>query len=326
MKLSDIHFVVQAVAKKDLDPSLCHLEIKNGRATGYGGRIALSTPIDCKLDVRPLAKPLWKALGSTKENDGVDLYMTGTGRLGVKQGKFRAFIDCLDQQFDMVQLVPTGPMFDVPEELYNSIKTLAPYMSIDASRPWAQGLKLNPHSTFATNNIILVQRWHGADIPIECIIPSDAVTALMKINQIPVAIQYNEGISLTFHFENGRWMCTHLIAQDGGWGRAEYIFDSNTNLEGLEEVSDEFYDAIDTLKDMLTERRLVYLKGDRICTSPNDEEGAMIDTEVPNGPIFHAEQLRSLRELATKVNFTTHPKPCYFVGDKLRGVIVGVTG
>lgn len=322
--LADIHFVVQAVAKKDLDPALCHLEIRGGRATGYGGRIGMSTLIDCKLDVRPKAKPLWKALQATKESDEVDLYMTGAGRLGVKQGKFKAFIDCIGQDEPMTHLLPEGPEFDVPEELYSALMALEPYMAIDASRPWAQGLKITADSIFATNNIVLIQRWHGSGIPVECIIPSDAVTALRKIGQVPRSIQYNEGISMTFHFENDRWLSTHLIAQDGGWGRAEAIFDANTNTEGMIEVPNDFYLAIDSLKDMLGPSRYIFLKGDRICTSPNDEEGASIDIEVPDGPVFHAEQLRSLQEIATRINFTTYPKPCYFVGDKLRGVIVGV--
>lgn len=322
--LSDIHFVVQAVAKKDLDPSLCHFEIKDGRATGYGGRIALSSPIKLKFNVRPRAKPMWKALQATSETEELKLHMTGTGRLAVKQGKFSAYVDCLDQDFEMSQIGPTGERIEVTDTFYDSIKTLAPYISIDASRPWAQGLKLTANSIFATNNVVLVQHWHGCGIPIDCIIPHDAVIALVKIGQAPVAISVGVA-TVTFHFENERWLCTHLIAQDGGWSRAEQLFDMHMNADGLEPVGEDFYEALDTLKDLLGERKLVYLKGDRICTSPNDEEGASIDSVVPNGPIFHSEPLRSLREIATKVNFTTYPKPCYFIGDRLRGIIVGLT-
>ena len=319
-----LQFVIGAVAKKEYDENLCHLEIKEGRIIAYGGRISMSTPVDeIKFSVRPHAKSLVKAVQACKIDEEFKLHVTPAGKLAIKAGKFRAYVNCLSQEKEMPMLLPQGQFHKVTEEFVESIVKLEPFMSVDASRPWAQGLRIGKSTTSVTNNIILAQHWHGADFPMDCIIPADAVHELIRIDDAPVGVQFNEH-SLTFYFSDGRWLCTQLIAQDGGWGNADKIFEQNTNMDGLQPIEDELYDAIDKLKNLLGERGLIYLKGDYIATSPNDEEGASIEVPVPDGPIFHAAQFKSLRQIATKINLSTYPKPCYFIGNKLRGIIVGV--
>lgn len=324
MLIDPLKFVIGAVAKKDLDENLCHLEIKDGRVMAYGGRIAMSSPVhEVKFNVRPHARSLVKAVQACSDLEMLHLHMTEGGRLAIKSGTFRAYVNCLSQEKEIVMLSPQGEYFDVTDEFIKSILILEPFMSIDASRPWAQGMRIGRHTTSVTNNIILAQRWHGADFPMDCIIPADAVHELIRIDEEIVGVQFNEH-TLTFYFKNKRWLCTHLIAQDGGWGNADAIFDKNTVTDGLQPLGSEFYEAIDKLKGLLGERGLIYLKGDYIATSPNDEEGAAVETPIPNGPIFHAAQIRSLRQIATLVNLSTYPRPCYFIGPKLRGIIVGV--
>lgn len=331
--LPPLHFVIGAVAKKDLEPSFCHLEIVNGEAIAYGGRISMKTPIGCSFNVRPHARALMKAVQTCTVEEVINLHMTAGGRLAVTQGKFKAYVDCVPQDTEMPQLRPQGQFFEVNDRFIDAILRLAPFMSIDASRPWAQGLKIGHNSIFVTNNIILAEQFHGSNFPIECIIPADVVHELVRTGEHPVGIQFNEH-TLTFYFKNRRWLCTHLVAQDGGWGKAERIFELNTNETGMTILGSEVYEAMDKLKGMLGERGLVYLKGDRICTSPNDEEGASLEVPVANGPIFHAEQLRKLRLLGSggtgdvrgeiRINLTTWPKPCYFLAPRTRGIIIGV--
>lgn len=323
MILGDLQYIIGAVARKDLEPALCHLTIRGGRATAFGGRLAMSSPIACDLDVRPHARSLVKAVQAC-DNEAITLAMTAGGRLTVRAGKFRAHVDCLPQDAPVYEIAPAGEYFDVTDDFLDSITTLAPFMSVDASRQWAQGLKIGHHSTYATNNIILAQRWHGAQFPAEVIIPADAVNELIRVKEKPLGVQFNDS-SMTFFFANKRWLCTSLLSGDqGGWGNVDRVFDANTDASALEPVPQGFYAALDTLKPFLNDRGLIYMLGDRLATAPEDGEGAALDCPVAQGPIFHAAQLRSLEKVATKVNFAMYPKPCYFVGEKLRGVILGL--
>ena len=50
------------------------------------------------------------------------------------------------------------------------------------------GIKVMSGSMFATNNVMLAVYWHGADLPVDVVIPSIAVEELLRINEVPTKI------------------------------------------------------------------------------------------------------------------------------------------
>lgn len=40
--------------------------------------------------------------------------------------------------------------------------------------------------------------------------------------------------------------------------------------------------------------------------------------------IFNIDMLQILKGVANKIDFTKYPKPCPFLGDRIRGVIIGM--
>src|SRR5690606_40453146 len=65
------------------------------------GSLALCSPIDLDLEVTPKADPFIKAIATCK--DTVQLNMTPAGRLSIKSGSFRAFVDCTDEAYPDIQ-------------------------------------------------------------------------------------------------------------------------------------------------------------------------------------------------------------------------------
>lgn len=99
-----LKFVRGAVAKKDFVPALTHFRIENGSIKGYNGTIGLCSPIALDLDASPKALPFIKAIETCR--DTVSMHLTGAGRLAVKSGKFRAYVECTPEPFPDV--TPTG--------------------------------------------------------------------------------------------------------------------------------------------------------------------------------------------------------------------------
>lgn len=56
----------------------------------------------------------------------------------------------------------------------------------------------------------------------------------------------------------------------------------------------------------------------------SDDIGANVDLAVFPKCKFRAEPLISVANIAHSINFGNYPKPCYFVGDNIDGVIVGI--
>ena len=100
--LSSLKFVQGAVAKKDFVPALNHFRIEGGRVKGYNGMIALCGPIDLDLSITPKALEFTKAIQAC--TDTISLHITPAGRLSIKSGRFKAFVDCLDEAFPALNL------------------------------------------------------------------------------------------------------------------------------------------------------------------------------------------------------------------------------
>lgn len=324
MNIKDaLSFVVGAVARKEYEPELCHLLIRDQKVVAYDGLLSMSSPIPIDLHVKPHAKDMMlavKACESVKEP--ISMSVTKAGRLSIKAGKFKAFVGCMDNESDMTRPTPKGQMIDVSAELFDAIKLLAPFMSTDASRPWSRGILISTNSCLVTNNVILIERWHGASFPLEMIIPAPAVEELLRIGEAPIKMQVSEN-SATFYFEDDRYMMTALM--EGSWP-TERVQARLSQPASPVAIPAGFFDALEILRPFVDdERKYVYLNPDKITTHQSGEDGAEVEFATGEGTqIFTLPYLQSLDGVAAKIDFQLWPDPCLFYGPKLRGVIIGV--
>ncbi len=318
--LDALKFVKGAVAKKDFRPELTHFRISNNRITGYNGAMALSSPIDLDLEASPHADTFFKAIGACQDTE-TTLTVTENGRLSVKSGKFRAFIQCLDDVFFHSQ--PSGERFKVGGLLMPAIKTLYPLVSDDASRPWAMGLLLQGASAFATNNVVLAEYWTGLNMP-TMNIPRFALKELLRIGKEPTELQC-DGNTVTFHFDDGRWFLTNLYT-------AEWPADTIINILSIEQeltpIPEGFFEAVEQLANFVeSDSSPIYLLQDRLSTSRHDGEGAEVMAQgLPEQSYsFGIKHLGLVGNVATKINLSAFPSPTRFIGENLRGALLGMS-
>lgn len=326
--LDALRFVATAVAKKDYVPALTHYRIKDGRVTGFNGTIALSSDIDVDLDIYPNATKLLAAIRACPGT--ISLNMTPAGKLAVKSGKFKSFVDCLDDQAAMF-VEPEGEEIELGADFIGGIKALAPLMGIDASRPWAMGIKVQAGSMYATNNVMLAQYWHGAAIPVDVVIPAAAIEELLRINETPTRVQVGRishedaPRSISFWFGEKRWMRTSLV--EGGQWPIEKVTELFQTIGGNPiDFPPTFFEDVEKLKPFIGEHGSLYLSPGLIGTSMNDGEGTSIEIEIPGVSemqAYHQKHLTLLGQVADKIDWSTYPRPCAFFGKDLRGVIIG---
>ena len=204
--LQALQFVKGAVSSKDFIPALTHFHIENNTIKSFNGNLALSCPIELEIEASPKAIPFVKAIQACKRTTVI--HLTGTGRLRIKSGSFKAFIPCTGEQFP--DIYPSGKTIELNGDLIPALKILQPFIAEDASRPWSRGILFRGCSAFATNNICLVENWLGYEFPIEINIPAAAVKELIRIKEEPISMQMDEK-SVSFHFEDGRWLKSNLL-------------------------------------------------------------------------------------------------------------------
>lgn len=324
--LDALKFVAGAVAKKDMVEALTHFKIKDGFVQAFNGQISCASRIDLGLDVMPWATDMVNAIQAC--NDTVALSVTPTGRLAVRSGKFKCFVECMDMKDDILQMFPTpsGAFIEIGDEFITMLRELEPFMANDASRPWAMGVMLESNSAFATNNVMLAQYWHGIKFPCRVTIPAEAVKEINKRSDHVTGVQVDDN-SLTVWFGRERWMRTQLLPDafpDQIHTIAERAGDEAPlpleHFEGL-------FEGLETLKKFLGDNSGVYFLDGIISTTKDPEHGASVEVgNIPTGPLFNHKYLSLLKETAKAIDFSQYPRPGRFLGKnpRLRGVFMGM--
>ena len=322
--LDDIRFTIAAVAKKAYVQELTHFRIKDGRITGFDGRLTLSSSIGVDLDVRPHAA---KFLAAVRGCEGtITLHVTPAGKLCVRAGKFKVYVECLPDDGAFVS-EPEGEVVDLGEPFYRGLRALAPLMGVDASRPWAMGIKVAGQSMWATNNVLVGQYWHGSPFPYDVVLPARAVEEVMRIGTPPTKVQVCEQ-SVTFWFSESRWLKTSLLeASEWPVDKLAMVMDRMSEAKP-QPVPEGFFESVAALKPFLAEDAGIYIRPESVSTSREDGEGATFEVNLQGAPelqCYSHPQLEILGQVANMIDWSSYPKPCMFAkeGDPLRGLIVG---
>lgn len=319
--LDALRFVAASVAKKDYVQDLTHFRIVDGRVTGFNGVISLSSDIDVDLNVYPHAARMLAAIKACPET--ISLNVTPAGRLAIKSGKFKSFVDCLPSDPAIV-VAPEGDSVELGPSFLPGIRALAPIMGIDASRPWAMGIRLQSKTMLATNNVMLGEYWHGVDTPTDVVIPDICIRELLRIDEAPTRVQMTDH-SISFWFGENRWLRSSLI-EASAWPIAKMDEILSGSQGKQTEIDPAFFEAVDTLKPFLEDSGTLYLSADKVSTSKTEGEGTSIEcpaTGQAEMQAYHHRQLALLGEVAKTIDWTAYPRPCMFRGEKLRGALVG---
>ena len=314
--LSALKFVQGSVARKDYDPSLTHFKISGGTVRGYNGIIGLCCTIPLSLDVVPKAVPFIKAIQACQ--DVVNVSMTPNGRLSIRSGTFRSYVECLDEK-EFPDISPEGTFVSLEGvDFLGALEAVSPFIAEDASRPWARGVLFRGQSVLATNNIIVVEHWMPVAFPMEVNVPEEAVSELLRIKTKPTGFRITES-NITFEYEDGSWLKSRLYATT--WPDVSRVLDRPSTQTPLDV---NLKKVLDRLRPFVGKLEAVYFRDGVVTTSLEENTGASEDLHVCPDGCFNIYQLLALCDIAESVDFTQYPAPCLFYGGTLRGAIVGM--
>ena len=315
--LDALKFCMGSIASKDFIPALTHFVIEDGHVRGFNGVLGLSSPIPFDIACKPKATTLIKAIAACTGT--VQLAMTPAGRLSVKSKGFKAFIDCVEGETP--HAVPEGQVINFDGQLLlDGLKAVAPFIGNDAARMWSNGVLIENQSLFATNNVTLVQYWLGIDFPSVVNIPRDAVKEMLRINEPPLFAQLTDG-SISFHYLGDRWLRTQLY-DSNNWPDISKVLDKSSAQTILDKS---IFEALEYLKPFADKQGTVLFGNGKLTTHTADNEGAEYEVEsaIVEGK-YNIDMLNLLKGSANSIDWTSYPRPCLFMGDRIRGAIIGM--
>ena len=311
-KLIEALKFLSLVTKEKGNPNETHIILTNKTASAFNGVISAGTPIDEELFACPHNQLLLTAL--SKSSPQLSMTQLSPSKLSIKSGRLQAVIPCLESS--LLQTTLPDPLL---HPLSDNFKTGLEYVGIlaneNAQSVVAASILMNGHSLVATDRIMMIEYWHGCDLPPGLALPKAIVAPLTKTKKVLNGFGFSRH-STTFHFEDASWIKCQLYQSD--WPNIETILNRKCDPTLLPE---HLWAAIDAVKDFSPDGNL-YARANSLHSHAQEGVGASFECPgIPEGATLSVNQWAAVRAWAKTVAWGN---PTMIFGDCARAVIAGI--
>jgi hypothetical protein len=325
--LARVKWITDAVASQDLGlQGLTSYLIRNGNIHANDGRMVVGTPFPFDgPEVLVPAEQFEKVLFN--KPDGDFEWLREEDRLVLKRGRFKGRIKTMPLETWVMPTDLPGGLTPIPDDFILCIEALLPFVSENATKPWAMCIGIQGDYMYASNNIA-VARCHcptgtGLD---EFLLPRWVLEFLVKRQEGLVAWAVEEEVGrLTFLWEDGSWMRSSNIVEK--FPPAQAILDRYMTGDVDVEITDEWRKIIRRIA-KIADDPVIRLRVDE-CAGSTGEVLAIEDeasTPCPEGlleTVWDLRYLEAVIKAATHWNPRTYPNPAPWRGDFIEGIIAG---
>lgn len=308
------------VAEKIGAPYETHVGISNNWAISFNGIVAAGAPIVEDIICYPHTLLLVEAL--SKCTEGFSLTQLDNGRLSIKSGKYKAVVPCLDPAL-MQSALPDPMIAPITNAFREAVEAVGVLASEGAQHVLTASVLMNGPSVISTNRVMLMEAWHGLDLPPNVPLPKQFVAALVKQKKDLVGFGFSRSSATVFYDDNS-WLKTQLYSDS--WPDLNHVLNIDCNLWP---VPNELWKAIDCIEEFSIDGH-IYSKDGMLCSHSDEKEGANYECKgVPPNLIFTISQLKLLKPWVKRIDFTAHGpnnlKCIAAYGDIARCIIAGRT-
>lgn len=317
-KLLEAVKFLSLITKDEGSPLDTHILLSNKTATAFNGTLGAGILIDEDLYAAPHAKTFLNALmkcGSTYTLTQVD-----QNRLQIKSGPFKANIPCLDPA---LLFFPTPNPVNTPidDNFKSALELVEKIKTENAQRLITLSFLLNGNSIISTDGKIIIEAWHGLNMPTSIPIPKSIIPFIQNQNKKLTNFGM-DSTTATFYFEDNSFVRTQLYTEK--WPDISKVLDRQFVPK---ELPKDLFKAIETIAPF-SQNGFVYFRDGKLQSSEFEEKGAEFEIEgLINGPIYSAKYLMMLKDTMEKADFYVSGERkslmCYFVGKNCRGVLMG---
>lgn len=310
---------VSCVSDRVGAPYETHVGLRNKWAVAFNGIVAAGAPIPDDIYCYAHTITLVEALSKCAE--GYSLTQLDQSRLSIKSGRFKAIVPCLDPV--LIQMAEPDPQIvGITNKFKEAVDAVGVLASENAQHVLTASVLMNGGSVISTNRVMLLEYWHGLDLPSNIPLPKEFVKALTKQKKNLTGFGFSRS-SATFYFEDGCWLRTQLYADE--WPDVSRILNREANLWSIDPA---FYQALDAVASF-SEDGNVYSRLNLLCSHADEGVGATFECSgIPAGFVYPIKQLMILKPYVKTIDYMANgvhdSSYCLvFAGDVCRGVISG---
>lgn len=307
---------ISIAQKKSGPPEVQFSMMQNHWLVAFNGVITVATKVEEDLTACPHTTQFLDALNKC----GSDLSITqlSSHTLSVKSDKFKGLIPCLTM--DSLQIAGPDACIAPADNRVKAALLAVSALAVDGDAAVAKAaVLLQANTAIGTNGYMMIETYHGVDLPPSLLIPKASAAAIGKCAKNMVGFGYSPS-SVTFYFEDESFIKTQLFA--GDYPDANKVMHKeNLNLWPL---PTEFFKAVKTLQSF-SKDGIIRFNEELLYTDDVISEASTYKIQgLPNGMGFNAEYLLTLEDHMHRVHFDIEGRKVYFFSDITRGVLMGV--
>lgn len=315
--LSALKFI-GLIAKDIGTSSETHVRLQSNWATASNGILALGHPIKENFLCCPQNKLFVDALSkcSTYEINEIDV-----SRISIKSGKFKAIIPCLAPE--LVNIIgPDDPIAIIDNRLKDGFEAVGIPEINNAQTIYNASILLNGQSIVGTDGKVIIEYWHGIDLPKGLPIPKNLIGPLTKSGKNLAKFGFSPS-SVTFWFDDGAWIKSQLYVEE--WPDIAAVLDRPSQQKP---VPKDFFNGLDAIRGFTDTS--VYFGANEVRSHQDGATGASYAvTGLPSGPIFNLKQLLMIKPYVETIDFQVAGpnggNMLLWFGKNCRGAISGIS-
>ena len=316
-----IHRVRAALASKALVAFQTHYLLQDGRIHAQNGRVQASAPCLIPGEFLVSGAEFERAIDKLPVDKLVIEQDLDAGTMLIKGGRFRTTIQTMDVVLYNQKEFTTAPVqFDRDKFLY-ALDALRPFISDNATRPFALCYNFTQGRAMATNNVVITECLDtGVDPEVSFLLPQWAADYILSMHDEPIT---SMGIGINcmgVMWADGTTMNTYLGGQTWPESAARIV---SAVTPAKHKVSDDWRRDVLVLRD-LGENEITF-RADRIEVGRGRSNTRLeVATPVPEGKEYSRwtfEYLDPILERATHIDFANWPSPLTFRWKNVRGLM-----
>lgn len=295
-----------------------HVSIQNNWVTAYNGILSIGHKCEVNITTCPQIKLATEAL--SKCGQSIAIAQLENNRLSIKSERFKAIIPCIAPEL-LQPPTPDLPIADIDNRLKEAFEVCGLLQTDNAQTIYGLSVLMNSQSLISSlSGQMLIEYWHGINLPQGLAIPKALIAPLSKINKKLAKIGFSS-FSITFYFEDESWIKSQLYAEQ--WPDIGHVFDCTNNVQ---QFPADFWTALAAVSPF--SEGLCFARNGRLYS--HAQEGAGAEYEVPGlqgAWCYPSRQLAFLKDWATHCDFQAQGEhgPClYAMGKNARAVVAGV--
>jgi len=314
-----IRWIKNALASKEVVASMTYFLVKDGFIHAHNGRMTAACPIDEEGEFLVSGAEVEEVLNRLP---GEAVIIVGEEEITLKHGRFRGKVKTLDTNLWGFPL-PDKNWGKLPADLMSCVKVLRPFISDNATKPWALCICIRNGVAYATNNICCGRKTVSFSHKEDIMIPIWACDFLLDKDEPPTEWLVKNNY-IAFRWADGAFMRAMLV-NDAYPDSIEKIIVQAKEASGEAEVCEittEWLQAFETVASS-SDGSLLINAEQIIATRTKMDMEADIATPVTEDTYWDPRFIGAALRVASHFYPASWPKPCYFYGEYIDGVIMG---